>query len=183
MEGLVSLDDAYFRALGGFVHFFSSAETSLTHLLGHLSDVSEDEAKALFSGVRTSQGISIINRLLETQGQLSERDRLAPIFNQLAAINTMRNQILHNGTALSANGEKIVFEKSFTRSKDKVHRVSEQMLIDAAFDCNKISCTFILTIFGERLKVLDSYDHILAVSQQPWRYKSSQPIIGRGRNP
>lgn len=87
----------YWETLGRFVDQFSVVENLIRGYLWYLMDIGQTTGAAVLSGVRMSEGISLINRLLEAKNDDLSKSALAKYFNQLGVINSLRNDLLHYG--------------------------------------------------------------------------------------
>jgi hypothetical protein len=89
----------YHSSLGSFVDQFSSAEKELQLTLQSFSKMKPKAAKAVFSGTRVADGVSLIKRLMEVKPLKSKKKQtlLIDVLDQLKAINDARNLILHYG--------------------------------------------------------------------------------------
>jgi hypothetical protein len=108
----------YFQALGDFISTFSTVESSLFAFLGTLSLAAAPMARALFGDIRVKNVISAVARVFRARRMMmapfedSEPERIAKdrqydeymaghanrVFQQLADITTIRNDIVHSGT-------------------------------------------------------------------------------------
>ncbi len=93
--------DAYFLALGRFMHVFAEVERMMQSVLWIEARVTVDVARAVFSGVRIDAAKSFINRVRETKG-LREDPILSRAFAQLTVVESARNQIVHHGAQFIA---------------------------------------------------------------------------------
>lgn len=97
----------YCLALGHFVHVFAKLEMALQIVLWAESGLDPLRGRALFSGVKVDQAVSLIRRLHEAQGR-----QLSPFYNyvlpQVSAINAERNRILHYGAHAQDDGTLVV---------------------------------------------------------------------------
>ncbi len=97
--------EPYWAALGKFLHRYALAEATLNQVLRICANVTDDHAKALFSGTRVTSAISFIRRIHEADGK-----KLSPwldrAFPKLSELTSARDEILHQGFALE--GDKII---------------------------------------------------------------------------
>jgi hypothetical protein len=91
-------EDASFElALGRFIIAFADAEAELHKVLVQYSQVSDPVARALFSGTRAKGMIDFIRSIAHNSAMPTDRrDDLEYVFGQLAAINTMRDHLVHH---------------------------------------------------------------------------------------
>jgi hypothetical protein len=95
--------EAYYAALGRFVHRFALAELCAHSVL--YAKLPTATARVLLSGVRIDETKNRLSRLHEV-GIIDDADwaDAEPIFQQLNIINGCRNQILHHGAISSRRG-------------------------------------------------------------------------------
>ena len=94
-----SEDEHFERALGRFVIAFADTETELYRVLVKYSQITDPVARALFSGTRARAMIDFIRSITHNTGMSTDRrDDLEFVFIQLAAINTMRDYLVHHTT-------------------------------------------------------------------------------------
>lgn len=93
-------EDARFeRALGRFIIAFADAEAELRRVLIQYSQVANPVARALFSGTRAKAMIDFIRSIAHNSAMPADRrDDLEYVFSQLAAINTMRDHMVHHAS-------------------------------------------------------------------------------------
>lgn len=92
-------DESFERALGRFIIAFSDAEAELYKVLIRYSEVTDPIARALFSGTKTRGMIDFIRSIAHNSAMHADRrDDLEHVFVQLAAINTMRDHLVHHAS-------------------------------------------------------------------------------------
>lgn len=170
------IDDAYLLALGRFVHHFAETEGHVGLELGYLAGVDFSAGIALFSGVRTSQAMGLINRLLEATQRSEEKERLARAFAQLGQINAMRNALLHHGTERDTDAGLIVHKIGHIHARTEIRRVSEAMLNDMTHDLELISGHLLYTHLQHEPEFQAQKVEFLEEMRTPWRYKPPQPF-------
>lgn len=84
-------------ALGRFIIAFADAEAELYKVLIQYSQVTNPVARAIFSGTRAKAMIDFIRSIAHNSAiPADRRDDLEHVFSQLAAINTMRDHLVHH---------------------------------------------------------------------------------------
>jgi phytoene/squalene synthetase len=87
-------------ALGNLMLSWADAESALYCVLRHYAGVSDDVARAVFSGTRAKGMIEFINNIgHNTNMDSARRNDLAIVFSHMSAINTMRDRLVHNSSA------------------------------------------------------------------------------------
>lgn len=159
----------YFQNLGMFIHVFAATEIQMRLLLWHFADVSHYKARALFSGVKTDQAITHINKLTEKHSQ-KIKDDLSCIFKQLKLVNGVRNHILHQEvkhikkTRVILTNARTVFRKS----EIKKIPVSPKILRSMTDDLLKIQAHIRVYIDGKSPAFKMYAPALLSAS---WQYK------------
>ena len=94
-----SHDAEFERALGRFIIAFADAEAELYRVLVSYSKTDDSVARALFSGARAKGMIDFIRSIAHNTSMPPERrDDLEYVFAQLAAINSMRDHLVHHAS-------------------------------------------------------------------------------------
>jgi hypothetical protein len=92
-------DENFERALGRFIIAFADAESELHKVLVQYSQVTDPISRALFSGTRAKGMIDFIRSIAHNSAMSADRrDDLEHVFVQFAAINTMRDHIVHHAS-------------------------------------------------------------------------------------
>ena len=128
---LVGPDSNYHRALGQFIEEFAACEGIVFSVLTFYAGVSLPVAKAVFARTRMDGAIDYINRIAEARSMAPERRAdLAKIFSQLKLITEMRNKIIHYGSFVSTDKDRITttFRVALTRERVQEHRASIDVL-------------------------------------------------------
>jgi hypothetical protein len=93
-------DQAFALALGRFVIAFSEAESELYRVLVAYSKTEDSVARALFSGTRAKAMIDFFRSIAHnTAMEPSRVADLELVFAQLAAINAMRDHLIHHASS------------------------------------------------------------------------------------
>jgi hypothetical protein len=170
-------DNAYYSALGRFVHTFAQAELALFLLLRHYAKMTLPAARALLTGIRADSVQSLLKRLHEIDfidGQ--DWANLNETLQHLSIINKLRNDLLHHTTMLGENGRGVVTNAAKALHPDRVTQsmVSPQILDGATLDLRKIIISLHVNHMGKADPWRGEADAIL---HAPWRYKplSSPP--------
>lgn len=87
------------QSLGRFIIAFADAEAELRKVLIEYSQVADPVARALFSGTKAKGMIDFIRSIAHNTAMPADRrDDLEHVFVQLAAINTMRDHLVHHAS-------------------------------------------------------------------------------------
>jgi hypothetical protein len=170
--------EAYCLALGQFVDQFSKVESSLHLLLRWQTKTTTGTARAVFSGVRADAAAEYVRRL-HSVGIIDPREwvELEPVLNQVKAINTMRNDILHQGAMAIAEGRGFTTNalRALTEQHIKSFPVSPEMLADMTADLRKIFIHLAVRHCG-RPALRGKHPELEEVLRGTWRYKPPQPL-------
>jgi hypothetical protein len=178
----------YLIRLGGFVTVFAGIEALLHEALRHYTKMPFRTANAILSGIRVDAAMSFIKRISDAEHFPKEiKDEMKYVFDQLALINQMRNDILHYGLAFGA-GDFIVTNAMFAHTEDHIRNlnISPQTLSEMTSDLIKIRSHMTMWIHGDviRLAIKDSgnsypYDEHIS---SPWRYKPPPQVVRHRTN-
>jgi len=175
----------YWLALGKFIGFFSETEDQLRYALRRFSGVSKTSARALFANIRVADGISSINRLLEANGRIRAKARLAKPFAQLGLINTTRNNIIHWGARRDSTGAFIVTNRRIALQPAAIieYEVTPDELEAMTLDLWKIALH--ITVETDRFELpKDLYRREMRQTlHASWRYKSGARVAPRPQTP
>jgi hypothetical protein len=175
-DGVASVE-AYYQALGRFVHTFAKVELAVFFVLRHYARIPMDAARALLSGIRADQTQGMLRRLQEVglidRAKWEDVDR---VLKQFSEINKFRNDLLHDTTILSETGRGVVSNigKALHEGKFEQSMVSPGILDNATSDLRKITLYLNVKHTGRR----DPGGlRIAAYLREPWLYKrqSSPP--------
>lgn len=170
--------DKYHISLGQFVTAFSQVEATLLRTVWVLARLEAPYAQAILSGVHIDGAISYVRRIAEAEEWDVDKWRdWKRVFDQLAAINRLRNDLLHFGAAMVGDVW-VVSNVSVAHRPQKVREIyiTPKILDAATRDLGTI--TLLLTIFGgERVgTVYGMKPHALErLRRAPWRYRPQQP--------
>lgn len=174
-ENFISMD-GYFSSLGRFVNQFSDSESAVKFALAQASGVSPKNARAVFSGFRADATISSVRRIFEVSTVKLET-YFDEALSQLAMINTVRNDILHNG-ALWAGEYMVVTNALHTIPRAaKTSRLVIEDLDDMTADLDVIGGRLRYYVASSTPSVPPEMVEMHRPSlQSPWRYKSLSPL-------
>lgn len=171
--------EAFWSLLGQFVWVFSATEVNLRDALWKLSQLKPTIARAVLSGIKIDQAISLIRRIGEAEDwQSARKSEFDYVFAQLIIINSLRNDLLHN--------QAYVEGRSITASNWFVAHIPERIrsttihlkdMRHALFDLGTINLWLVIFAHGEHAGDLRK----LARSR-PWRYKLPSPVPRRRKN-
>jgi hypothetical protein len=164
--------DEYLQALGTFIQGFADTELALQEALWRLARLKPPIAQAVLSGVRTEAAISLINRIADAKSWSNKRKaQFKHVFDQLQAINRLRNDILHHGSHLQKDGTWLSTNQKFVHVLAKTRRVTvtKTGLEQATGDLFEIRCRLVLLLHPSK-KAREVFSKVLTPA---WRYKSA----------
>jgi hypothetical protein len=169
-DGIESID-AYYKALGRFVHTFAKVEFTVFLVLRHYAEMSLSAARVLLAGIRADQTQTRLKRVQEVglidYGTWEDVDR---VLKQFSEINKLRNDLLHDTTVLSETGRGVVTNAARAHREGRFEQslVSPEILDEATFDLRQI-------ITHLNVKHMGKPDYgdpkVTALLRAPWRYK------------
>ena len=165
-------DPAYWRALGQFVAQFAGVEVAIHTFLAIQAKVSPAIGRAVFSGVRTDQAIKLIYRIWDVSGLgAGIRDEMTCVFNQLSAISTRRNLILHYGSYETSDKGRVSSTATRATRPDSVEEFSASIAtLDAmSADLDKIGLHIASITVHQNLPLRERLTHFPALADA-WRY-------------
>jgi hypothetical protein len=134
--------NSYFLALGLFTQAFTDMETLVALLLRIQTGVSQETARAVFSGVRIDQAKGFITRTREAYG-VGEHPDLKRAFDQIGVITGVRNDIVHFGSRYDGEGGFSVSNVliAVSPARERSYPVSDAILYELIADPNTIRQT------------------------------------------
>jgi hypothetical protein len=170
--------DDYHKQLGLFASVFAQVEAHLFVLLIVLAGVTLPIGRALFSGTRALEAISLMRRVMTAKPPPENiRTTLEAVFAQLALINDIRNHVIHYGTGfaeteyVSSNAIRALSsdkEREFTVSPTILHKISSDLVVA---NTTLSYCTAAL-----RNKEPESIPpDVMKAQQRAWLYKLPGP--------
>ena len=189
--------DAYYAALGRFMHEFAVAEEEINRIIQDF--VIFDQlalpinkqliAKALLGGFRLAAAKDMLKRLLRvTEASSDVRCKINRILDHLGEIHYMRDRLAHNGAfpSMERAGWFVTTNQIQVREVDQMDWIAftPDMLMDMAFDLDRIPYLIGITLAPqderERHASLATTEEersmILEPHKQPWRHKPSQLV-------
>lgn len=161
----------FWYRFGRFIHRFAHTETHLILLLYNISGLPSDKAGAIFSGVRAEGARDFINNILDATGQFEKKNRLYKPFAQMAAIGTIRNNLVHWGvTVNNIDGFDVtnmhfrpIKPKLFGLTLDDLNNLDRDLcIIEFCLDCE----------MGATCETAKFQEYITNIA---WLYKPPQP--------
>lgn len=171
-------DPVYFEALGRFCHEYATLEAVIFNTLRFYAKIPNPMARAVFSGVRVRTAMDFIRRICQIYdpGEENKND-LKNIFPQLAAITTLRDDILHQGSVLTDDKGRITSNvvRNLTPEKLVERSASTEIVNAATADLRKISLHLVFHQTHPRASLAEreSVEGCEILSDQ-WQYKFDQ---------
>jgi hypothetical protein len=173
--------EVYWRALGRFIHRYAMLEQQIAYLLSLCAKVPKERAQALFSGVRVKDAMGMIEKLREVRGDPEDPD-LTRLKKHLGDITDMRNNIVHYGATLHADGFHVKNTRTIPRLQTNT-AVSAAQLEAMTDDMQTMAATLYVHQCIESQGKFDAADFVTdwrEVGRSPWKYKP--PPQGGGQN-
>lgn len=145
--------DAYYLALGKFLSQYANVEEALRACLWQLAGLKFPVAQAVLGAVRADQAMGDITRVIDALGWPSEKKSdVETVFAQLRIINKLRNDIVHRGARLQADGNWLTSNAAIIHTPKKlVETVFSASKLDAArSDLFSIRAALISLTWGEK---------------------------------
>lgn len=162
---------AYFNALGRFVDKFAVVESFMAYSLWHYANTKKEIARAVFSGVKVNEAMSLMKRLMDARNiDSAKREDLEFAFQQLSIITGARNDLLHFGAVDVPSGAILVTNVLRAHLPERVTAfpVSKEILDNMTVDLEKILIHLRQHHMGLRPIKRKAVQEIL---QLPWLYK------------
>ena len=145
-------------------------------MLGRMAGMKQRETAAVFSGMRLRAVMDGIRRLHEAK-EVKLSPAFVEAFEQLAAINTMRDRLVHWG--IESDGAQLVASNMLRahadRTKREVH-VSSATLVGMTrdvVDIQKMLLLYVLNTNGSADPIRDRSRVDTSVGRRPWRFRSA----------
>lgn len=154
------------------IHEFAMVEFLLGLYIGKVAGIKPPESRAIFSGsARVRSAIEMIRRI---EASRSKKSPLEDIFNQLAHINTLRNDIVHHAGLDAGDGTFSVtnYNEAHTAAKKKTFIVTVDLLEDVITDLRKAQ----YHLGDELAHFSDDNQFIKTILDSAWLYKPPQPV-------
>lgn len=185
------IPESVLAEFGDFILAYSWVEDSLKEVLRKSAGVTVPVGKALFSDMRLRPAIDRIRRIHEANGT-KVHPKLAQAFDQLAAINDMRDKLIHQGFEGLDDSTFITTNKRVAHAPARVKTfpVSAQTLRDMTDDLTGIVLYFYR--WGNASRDLEQrlpgiwkhlMDQLDERVRRSWRYKSPSPASQPDKSP
>jgi hypothetical protein len=171
----------YWRALGEFVDNFARAEVILKRFLIRLLDLDTAVGLVVTAGLRADTLATYILRV----NDLKPRPGFDPAFvreavERFAAINTVRNAILHSGAVMK--DEKLIVT-NFLTARTPAHKhefaVKPEPLEEMSYDLSKIIGHFIVFAAPRPAVIIPKVQHLL---ERQWRSRPAELLNRSPKN-
>jgi hypothetical protein len=177
-------DEGYLRALGDFVESYANTESLVFTYLHFSSKLTLPVSRALFSGVRTKEAISYIQRIWDVDPPPDfVRSHVEEAFTHLHMITDVRNHVMHYGSFLTDEQVRVTSDLGRAHTVERVRqmRIGEEDLITMTRDLFKIG----IHIMAAMWVIMSGFDKRREAEFAPllaaaWRY--TQPPA-RNRKP
>jgi|SRR5579872_4754387 len=169
---------AYYEALGKFVDMFAQAEDAIARTLWHYAQTKSDIAKIIFSGVRANTSAKLAKQLAEATGvDAQTRKKLEHTLQQLGIIGGARDNILHYGATLIAEGRGRVSNALRAKGEPQEFPISPTILNEMTDDLLKIIFRLNYEHLGRpKPRGALGQTRLDELLRAPWQYKHpSQP--------
>jgi hypothetical protein len=180
-------NQAFLVAIGQLTLAWSDLETVLYKTLKRYAGVTDDVGRALFSGTRARAAMAFIEAIAEnTNMEPARRQDLQEIFVQVAAINQMRDFVVHHVDGSEQEfeednpRERVVSDALRVSRKKKAKRVyvGSATLLAMRTDC--LECCWRLHAHLDRKNEPFTPGPGTGGKRSPWQFKAPQPAIRRG---
>ncbi len=141
--------ERYQSALGQFIHDFTILELFIFSLLCAAAGVTDEIGRAIFSGTRADQMISLIKRCFEVR-EREIPEFLNRAFLQAGVLNKARNEVVHFVTMSIEDDDDAVYATSTMRtiaSKAKELTIQPEALEAMAQDARILPAMFNVAMF------------------------------------
>ncbi len=164
---------AYYEALGRFVDKFSRVEAAMTLTLWHYAKTPPDISKVIFTSDKVDGCITKIKQIAKVSNVHTDlQNDLLDIFQQLGIINGVRNDVLHYGAELVAEGNAIVSDALKAKGEPYVFPISPTALDQMTADLDKIIAHLKTLHLGDRR----TYTILGNPMHSAWQYKHPVPL-------
>lgn len=190
----IAREAKYYEALGRFTLLFAVLETSLFAVVGKLSGAPVQMARALIGSMRANSAAGTMKRILAARSQMLEARKVPEvvierhkkitafvqkIFTHVSAINTMRNNLLHDGVLdpsseapITSKWARELYEEEILKyavSVADIDAMSQDIrtILFALNAVDQVESDGKLTLSPEGEKL---------ILQSAWQYKPPQPI-------
>jgi hypothetical protein len=161
----------YWYHLGRFLHAFAAAEAQLLFLLREISGMTKAKAGVVFNGTRSEAARELINKFLDATKEIDKKERLSGPFAQMAAIGTVRNNLVHWGAKTDGVKDFTISNLDRNPINPREYTVSVKDLTNMVEDLSVI----IACLYLERKVVSRLRPSPHAPWPFPWRYIPPQP--------
>lgn len=168
-------DQAYFQALGRFMHEFAQVETQALGLLRRSAGLSVPIAKVLFAGMHADQSTKYVKNIMQFKSPDPHME-IELKATQLKHLNSFRNDLVHFGANIYRGGVRATTNIRNARNAEGLRNfpASPTVLRDATHDLLKIFETFSAYAQPEEAQIGLWYPWHKKLRAAAWRYKPPQ---------
>lgn len=172
----IRADTPYFAMFGRFIAEYALAEAAVHMVARHLVGLSNDAARAIFSGLRLNDIQNRIFALMDlTKFPQDKKKIVEDCFSQLDAIGFHRDRLVHRSLNFDQDRRVLSADNVFTAksvSKTELHTYTLGDLDDMRDDAGKIFYRLSQITHPQETSQNDS---VIAWVNSPWRYKPPEP--------
>jgi hypothetical protein len=164
---------SYYESLGRFIGAFSEAETAVHLTLRAYAGTPAEIANIAFSGVKMKNGMVFIKQIAKaTEKSQWAQDDLKDIFDQLSIINGVRNDILHHGANMVAEGKGYVSNALRAKGEATEFPISPELLNAMWQDLQRILVRLYYDHLGRPRPISTlALLYLNGLVERPWQYK------------
>jgi len=167
----------YYEALGRFVQMFAEVEKVLAQTLWFYAKSRPEVAKIIFAGTQSEMAATYIKALAKaTNASDAAKADLENVLHQFGIIRSARNDILHYGATLIAEGRGVVSNAWKAKAQPNEFLISAEALVHMESDLRKIIAHFGYRHLGRPWPVAAwNVQWLETTLRAPWQYKHRAP--------
>jgi len=168
-------DTTYYIAFGRFIHWYARVEAATHEVFEWSADFTRDEARAITSGMRLNDIMSMTKRLAAFRKSVEAQKEIAYVYDHLSTLSKLRDLLVHRGAEVIGD---IAYSTNVRTVKSKadweVFDIKISEIEAAADDCMRIWVRIRELIDPDPKSVYAHGDGAEWLAR-PWQYKYRQP--------
>lgn len=161
------------NSLGKFIYEFSQVERAFFLYLIITSRMPIQDAKAVFTDARIDKVKHAVKRLRRARG-FPDDNQLDCVFNHLADITRLRNDLVHYGAQCRPDHTFEISDDLWKINNVRIYKVTADDIRNATHDLGKIKEFCVKHMLTETVPYIPLINGMPKVELLPWRYKPSQ---------
>jgi hypothetical protein len=168
----IAEERSYLLELGSFIENYAIFETALLIFLESVADIDQGLISVFCSGSNVDQKMKYVRRIWSLRPPHADMQKeVFEVFEHAQQITTMRNFMLHYGSFVTPEGERITtdYSRALIKADAKRHRVSPAILVQMRLDILKCA-NHLLSLSHMEFRPLKDRESSITPIRRTWQF-------------